>query len=115
MENQSEKPLSWVGDSKKRLMEFPANIRRDAGYALSHVQLGSVPPNWKPFEIAGPGTKEIILRDEDGWYRVVYVAKFEEAVYVLHAFQKKTNQTSKADVAAAESAYKAVVKHRGKK
>ena len=71
--------------------------------------------HWKPFNEAGAGTKEIIIDLDDGWFRVIYVAKFPEAIYVLHCFKKKTNSTSKHNKTVATVRYKAVVQERGKK
>ena len=70
------------------------------------------PGDWKPFDDVGAGTKEIRIRESSGIYRVLYVAKFEEAVYVLHCFQKKTQETSKQDKGIAEARYRAMVKAR---
>jgi phage-related protein len=70
------------------------------------------PDDWKPFDDVGPGTREIRIRDASGAYRVMYVAKFEEAVYVLHCFQKKTQATSRRDKAIVETRYRAVVNTR---
>jgi len=73
------------------------------------VQAGLEPDDWKPFNDVGVGTKEIRIRDATGIYRVMYVAKFEQAIYVLHCFQKKTEATTKQDKAIAETRYRAVV------
>ena len=93
----------------KNLVEFPDDPRRDAGFQLSKVQAGLVPEDWKPFDNVGAGTKEIRIRDNSGIFRVMYIAKFDEAVYVLHWFQKKTQATSKHDKDIAEARYRAVV------
>jgi phage-related protein len=76
---------------------------------LGKVQAGLEPDDFKPFDEVGAGTREIRIREADGIYRVMYIAKFEEAVYVLHCFQKKTQTTSKQDKAIAEARYRAVV------
>ena len=76
---------------------------------MSKVQVGLDPTDWKPFDDVGTGTKEIRVKDASGIYRVIYIAKFEEAIYVLHCFQKKTQATSKLDKAIAEARYRAVV------
>ncbi len=83
-----------------------------AGFQLRKVQLGSSPDDFKPMPDIGAGVTEIIVNTADGWYRVIYVAKFEEAVYVLHSFQKKTNKTSQTDVDTAKRRYKGVVQER---
>jgi phage-related protein len=72
------------------------------------------PDNWKLFDDVGAGTKEIRIHDTAGIYRVMYVAKFEEAIYVLHCFQKKTEATTKHDKSIAEARYRAVVRARKK-
>jgi len=76
------------------------------------VQAGIDPDNWKPFDDVGVGTREIRIRESSGIYRVLYVAKFEEAVYVLHCFQKKSQSTSKNDKEIAEARYRAVINAR---
>jgi phage-related protein len=75
---------------------------------LHRVQSGLDPEDWKPFDDVGSGTREIRLKDAVGIYRVMYVAKFDEAVYVLHCFQKKTRKTRKQDLLIAATRYQAV-------
>src|SRR5579871_3780816 len=82
--------------------------RREAGHQLDRVQNGREPDNWKPMKTVGRGAKEIRIRDEAGAFRVLYVAKFDDAIYVLHCFQKKTEKTSKADVELAAKRYREV-------
>ena len=77
---------------------------------MGKVQVGLDPDDWKPFDDVGAGTKEIRIRDTTGIYRVMYIAKFEEAVYVLHCFQKKTQKTSKKDIDLAVKRYKDLIK-----
>ncbi len=107
-----EKQIRWVGSAYDDLLAFPKDARREAGFQLGKVQAGLEPTDWKPFEAVGAGTREIRLRDASGAYRVMYVAKFEEAIYVLHCFQKKTQATSKQDRAIAEARYRAVARAR---
>ncbi len=107
-----EKEIRWVGSAYYDLLAFPEDPRRSAGFQLGKVQVGLDPDDWKPFDDVGPGTKEIRIREASGIYRVMYVAKFEEAVYVLHCFQKKTQATSKQDKVIAEARYRAVVNAR---
>ena len=76
------------------------------------MQAGLEPTDWKPFDDVGAGTKEIRVKDASSVYRVMYIAKFEEAIYVLHCFQKKTQVTSKQDKAIAEARYRAVANSR---
>jgi phage-related protein len=96
------KPIVFLGDSIDRLRAFPDGVRRDAGFQLDRVQRGLDPDDWKPMTTIGPSVREIRVRDASGAYRVVYVATFAEAVYVLHAFRKKTQRTSPRDLALAE-------------
>ena len=106
---RDEKEIRWVGSSYDDLLAFPAEPRRTAGFQLGKVQAGLEPDDFKPFNDVGAGAREIRIREADGIYRVMYVAKFEEAVYVLHCFQKKTQTTSKQDKSIAEARYRAVV------
>lgn len=79
---------------------------------MGKVQAGLEPTDWKPFDDVGAGTKEIRITSADGIYRVMYITKFEEAIYVLHCFQKKTQATSQQDKAIAKARYRAVVNAR---
>nr|WP_183748194.1 MULTISPECIES: type II toxin-antitoxin system RelE/ParE family toxin [unclassified Janthinobacterium] len=113
-----EKPIDWRGSSLADLKNdhiFTIDARREAGHQLSQVQAGLEADRWKPFDEVGTGTKEIIINLDDGWFRVMYVAKFPEAVYVLHCFKKKTNTTSRQDKEIAIVRYKAVVNMRTQK
>lgn len=103
-----EKEIEWHGNSFKDLKSFPSVIARQAGHQLRKVQRGLEPANWKPMPIIGSGAIELIVNDEDGWFRVVYVAKFEDTIHVLHSFQKKTNTTNKSDIDLAKKRYKEI-------
>lgn len=92
------KRLEFLGDSLEQLRDFPEAARKQAGVQLHKVQLGLDPSDWKPMTMVGPGVREIRIRDEAGAFRVLYVAKQDDAVYVLHAFQKKTQKTAKNDL-----------------
>lgn len=83
------KPVRFVGSVLDDLREFPATARREAGYQLRRVQDGLDPDDWKPMGSVGPGVREIRVRDELGAFQVIYGASLRDAVYVLHAFQKK--------------------------
>jgi len=102
------KPAYFVGTARADLGAFPEAARRRAGYELFMVQVGREPADFKPLPSVGPGAYEIRIRDEAGAFRVIYVAKFEDAVYVLHAFQKKTGKTRQADIALAARRYKLI-------
>jgi phage-related protein len=91
------KPLVWLGDSLPRLREFPAEAMHDAGYQLELVQDGCEPKDWKPMPSIGAGVSEIRVK-AGGAFRLVYLARFPEAIYVLHAFQKKTRKSAKTDI-----------------
>lgn len=99
------RPIEFVGDSLGRLKAFPDAARRDAGYQLDRVQHGLQPQDFKPVPAIGKGVEEIRVWDGAGTYRVIYVARFEDAIYVLHAFQKKTQTTSKNDINLAGKRY----------
>jgi phage-related protein len=88
----------FLGDSLERLRAFPDGARRDAGFQIDRVQRGLDPDDWKPMTTIGAGVREIRVRHASGAYRVVYVASFAEAVYVLHAFSKKTQRTMRRDL-----------------
>ncbi len=104
-----------MGSSLEELVSFPDAAKQDAGYQLHRVQNGLAPEDWKPFSTVGPGTREIRISEENGIFRVMYVAKFEDAIYVLHAFQKKTQQTAKKDIDIAKARYQSVVIERKKR
>ncbi|MBV8923759.1 MAG: type II toxin-antitoxin system RelE/ParE family toxin [Bradyrhizobium sp.] len=89
---------------------FPAAERRAAGYQLDRVQRGREPDDRKPMNGVGRGVKEVRIRDDSGAFRVLYVAKFKDAIYVLHCFQKKTQKTSKRDLELAGQCYRDLVK-----
>lgn len=106
------KPIVFVGDSLKRLREFPEEARHDAGYQLDRVQRGQTPDDFKPMPSIGKGVEEIRVWDESGTYRVIYTARLADAVYVLHAFQRKTQATSKRDMDIARQRLAQVMKER---
>ena len=92
----------------KSVREFPAPAKREAGYQLDRVQRGLDPTDWKPMTSVGLGVREIRIQYQ-GQYRVIYVASFEAEVYVLHAFRKKAQKTSKQDLDAARRAFREVL------
>ena len=85
-----EKPLHWIGSSRKDLQAFPDEVVDNVGFALGVVQFGGRPPSAKPWKGLGPGVLEIVEDDAAGTYRAVYTVRFARAVYVLHVFQKKS-------------------------
>ena len=94
-----------MGSSLSDLKEFPAETRRAAGFELSFVQQGLEPSDWKPMNSVGAGVREIRVHVLGEW-RVLYVAKFAAAIYVLHAFQKKTQKTRREDIELARARYR---------
>jgi phage-related protein len=107
---RDSKPVEFRGSALTDLRAFPQTARREAGYQLDQVQRGREPDDWKPMNAVGRGVKEIRIRDASGAFRVLYVAKFADAVYVLHCFQKKTQKTSKADMDLAGQRYRDLLK-----
>ncbi|MFZ1626045.1 MAG: type II toxin-antitoxin system RelE/ParE family toxin [Gammaproteobacteria bacterium] len=107
-----EKEIRWLGSAFGDLLTFPVEVRRHAGFQLRKVQAGLDPDDWKPFETAGAGIREIRIRETSGIYRVMYIAKFEEAVYVLHCFKKNTQATTRQDKDITAVRYRAVVNAR---
>ncbi len=93
----ADKPLRWVGTSLDDLRAFTETARRRAGYQLRRIQQGLHPDDWRSMPSVGTGVAEIRLHS-DGEHRVLYVAKFDEAIYVLHAFEKRTRQTRHLDL-----------------
>jgi phage-related protein len=109
-----EKPISWLGSSLDDVRAFPAEARRAAGYQLGRVQQGLAPTDWKPMTTVGAGVLEIRVHTRVE-HRVFYVAKFEEAVYVIHAFEKRTRKTSASDIALAQRRFADLVQRRAQK
>lgn len=100
-----------MGDSRERIREFPDEAKREVGYQLERVQAGKEAADWKPMPSVGLGVNEIRVR-EGGAFRVIYAAKFSEAVYVLHAFRKKSRKTARADIQLARQRYRSIIQVR---
>ncbi len=94
---RQETPLHWVGSAKADLMAFPEPVIDDIGYALGVAQLGGKHPDAKPWKGEGAGVLEIVERFDGDAYRAIYTVRFEGALYVLHAFQKKSPSGIKTD------------------
>jgi phage-related protein len=101
------KDTIFLGSSKADLRAFPEDARRTSGIELSQVQRGLDPSDWKPMPSIGPGVREIRVR-EGGIFRIIYLASRPEGVYVLHCFQKKTQQTSRQDIELAKTRFKQI-------
>ena len=110
----AERPLAWLGSSLESLRAFPDDARRAAGYQLGRVQQGLLPTDWKPMTTVGPGVIEIRVHTRVE-HRVFYIASFEEAVYVLHAFEKRTRQTPQREIALARKRLAELIRRRTRK
>jgi phage-related protein len=100
------KLVTFCGDSRSALKMFPFEARRRAGRQLELVQRGNEPADWKPMTSVGTGVREIRVRDETGIYRVIYITRIADRVFVLHCFQKKTQKTANSDIDLATRRYK---------
>lgn len=105
------KPIEFLGNSLDELRQFPQEIRREAGHQLDRVQQGMEPDDWKPMKTIGSGVKEIRIKDANGAFRVLYVAKLKDAIYVLHCFQKKTEKTAQTDLNLAGERYNTLMRN----
>lgn len=106
------KSITFLGDSLEEVRSFPTIARREVGYQLDRIQRGMMPEDWKPMKTVGRGVHEIRIREDSGAFRVIYLATLPESVYVLHAFQKKTQSTSKADLELAQGRLKELMRSR---
>ena len=103
------KPIEFLGDSLRALRRFPDKARRDAGFELDAVQRGLPASDSKPMPAIGRGVEEVRVWDDTGTYRVIYTARLEDAVYVLHAFQKKTQATAQRGIEKARERFRALM------
>lgn len=106
------KQAIFLGDSLEAIIQFPEEARREAGYQIGKVQNGLMPSDWKAMPTVGQGVYEIRIKTglPKEQYRVFYVAKFDDAIYVLHAFQKKTQQTTPKDIDRGRDIYKELLR-----
>lgn len=98
------KPITWLGNTHQTVKDYSQTVKREIGYNLDKVQRGLKPFDWKPMSAVGPGVNEIRIHEENE-YRVLYVTKFQESIYVLHCFVKKTEQTLKKEIDLARQRY----------
>jgi len=105
------KQVVWLGDSLRRVRDFAPEARHEAGVQLGLVQVGEEPSDWKPMPSVGLGVNEIRVRIGSA-FRVIYMAKFMEAVYVLHAFQKKSRKTARTDIELARRRFRELIQER---
>lgn len=108
------KDIDFVDTALDDLRAFPDNARRNAGYQLDKVQHGEEPDDWKPFPTVGAGTREIRISEDGDAFRVMYVAKFDDRIHILHCFQKKTQATPKKDIDLAKKRYASLKREFGK-
>jgi phage-related protein len=106
-----DKPLLWLGSSRRDIRAFPSAARKMAGFQLLRVQQGLQPNDWKPMASIGPGVQEIRIHTEIE-HRVFYVARFAEGIYVLHAFDKRTRKTAVRDLEIARARYRDLLERR---
>jgi phage-related protein len=100
--------IAWEGDSREVLKGFPEGVRQNFGFELWQLQLGERPTDYRPLTSIGPGVFELRDQDERAWYRVVYLSRIEDMIYVLHCFEKKSRETPRKDVEKAKQRLKAV-------
>ena len=100
-------PITWLGTSRDDVEAFSEKVRQILGAELMAVQSGYEPSDWKLMNRSGPGVREIRIQYE-GQFRVIYIAKFSESIYVLHAFRKKTQRTSRQDIELARNRLKQI-------
>ena len=100
------KPIEFAGNSLARLRDFPPTARRAAGYQLDRIQRGLEPDDWKTIQTIGAGVRELRIRDRAGAFRVIYLATLPDRIVVLHAFQKKTQRTTRQDIALATKRFR---------
>jgi phage-related protein len=105
------KPLAWSGSALDDLKAFPDDARQRAGFELYRLQQGLEPTDWKPMPTVGAGVREIRIQTGRA-FRVMYVAKLGEAIYVLHAFEKKSQRTAKRDLDLAHQRLAQVLRER---
>jgi phage-related protein len=108
-----EKELVWLGSSRAEIRSFPADARRIAGFQLYRVQCGLDPNDWKPMSSVGPGVREVRVH-AGAEHRVIYLARFSDRVYVLHAFQKRSRKTPRHALDVARQRLRSLLLERGK-
>ncbi|CAM3408290.1 hypothetical protein SB6411_05509 [Klebsiella spallanzanii] len=108
LQKREHKSIAWIGSSFEDLLSFPEDVRKDAGYQLHRLQAGLEAADWKPMSEIGRGVEEIRLRQTSGTFRIIYLSRFGNAVYVLHCFSKKTQRISDHDKRIARVRFQAV-------
>lgn len=112
MSDQPEKPpfatIAWEGDSREVLQSFPDGVRQNLGFQLWQLQQGERPADYRPLPSVGRGVFELRDQDERAWYRVVYLSRIKDVIYVLHCFEKKSRAMPRRDFETAKRRFKAV-------
>ena len=110
--NEAEQPklatVVWEGDSREVLKAFPEEVTQNLGFELWQLQQGERPRDYRPLPSVGPGVFELRDQDERAWYRVVYLSRIEDVIYVLHCFEKKSREMPRRDFEKAKQRLKAV-------
>ena len=106
--------MMWLGNSRETIRAFPDDVRKIAGFQLWRVKRGLDPNDWKPMPSVGLGVQEIRIHTGTE-HRVLYIAKFAEAVYVLHAFEKRTRRTPKEDLDVARQRLRLLINQRARR
>ncbi len=107
-QKMDRKPVRFVGAALADLKDFPKNAMQDVGFQLDKISKGQDPDDFKAIPRVGRGAMELRVWDEEGTFRILYVAKFEDAVYVLHCFKKTAQKISDADIDIAKNRYKSI-------
>lgn len=108
------KEAEFLGSSLRVIRGFPDAAKQRIGNEIQRLQRGESPIDSKPFKDVGPGVSEIRVSEDQSWFRAFYVTKFEGSIYILHAFEKKRNETDPKDIAAAKTTYKALIRRKQK-
>jgi len=112
MNGQSESPrdaaIAWEGDSREVLQSFPEDVRQNFGFELWQLQQGERPSDYRPLPSIGTGVFELRDQDERAWYRVVYLSRINDVIYILHCFEKKSREMPRKDFEKAKQRLKAV-------
>ena len=100
--------IAWEGDSREVLKGFPEGVRQNFGFELWQLQLGERPSDYRPLPSIGAEVYELRDQDERAWYRVVYISRINDVIYVLHCFEKKSREMPRKDFGKAKQRLKAV-------
>jgi phage-related protein len=107
-EQAPEAKVAWEGDSLDVVRAFPPAVRQEMGLDIRRLQQGLMPHDSRPMQSIGKGVFELRQRDANGWYRLIYLARVADTLYMLHAFTKKSAKTSRNDLAVAANRLKGV-------